>query len=176
MKNFFSDNSFDWVWRVCVAQIFNTALFFLSLVSLYLPETGSIRPYFIVMLIYYWTTHRPSLLPPVFIFFIGLVYDFALSFPIGFHSALFLLMQWVLHKQRLFFMGQTYLVSWIGFCLTCFIVLSIEWAFFSIYSQSYINLIPLFQSLVLTAFLFPLIAILFKQIQKILPVSNQALN
>ena len=164
----------DWVWRTAIAQVFFMALFLMNLVSISLPQTGEIRPYFLVMIIYYWAIYRPSILSPIFVFLLGFFYDLVLGFPLGMHGVLFLSIQWILNTQRLFFMGQTYLVVWIGFSLTCLAALFLEWSFFSILSQNLIEIGPLINSLLVTTFLFPLVALIFGLIHKILPLASKS--
>lgn len=170
MFDFVLFEKIDRLWRLCFAQSVVLFLSIINMISFYLPMTGEIRPYFILMAVYYWTIFRPTLLHPVILFFIGIIFDLVAGFPLGIHAVLFLLTQWVINTQRLFFMGQTYLVVWIGFALTCLSVLIIEWFFFSALAMHWINIKPVISSFIVTILLFPVITLLFISVQRLLPV------
>jgi rod shape-determining protein MreD len=167
MRDIFSEN-FDWLWRIALAQSFNIILFFLSLINFSLPLSGEVRPHFLIMMIYFWTIHRPTLMSPFFVFVLGLFYDLFLGYPVGFHSVVFLAVQWVLKTQRLFFMGQTYLVQWIGFFISCLACFMIEWLFFSLFSAKILGFSYVLGSLFMSTFLFPFISLVFIGLHRLL--------
>lgn len=173
MFDFFSQEKIDWFSRVLLAQVVIFFLFMLGLVSFSIPMSGEVRPFFILMALYYWAIYRPSLLHPFFVFIYGIIFDLILGFPLGIHAVLFLLVQWVIKSQRLFFMGQTYLVVWIGFSLTVLSVLSVEWIFFSALAGAWLNLTSILTGFVMTSLLFPLITLMFIVVHKILPVTQK---
>ncbi len=173
MVELFSPEKINWLWRVLIAQAIVFSLFMLGLISFSIPMSGEVRPFFILMALYYWAIYRPSLLHPVLVFFYGLVFDLVLGFPVGIHAVLFLLVQWVIKSQRLFFMGQTYLVVWIGFSLTVLSILSIEWFFFSALAGSWLSLKTITLTFLMTSLLFPLVTFFFIMAHKILPVTQK---
>ena len=164
----------DWFWRLFLAQSVIFILFVMSLISFSLPMSDENRPYFILMAIYYWAIYRPTLILPIFVFCMGLVFDLVVGFPLGLHSILFLLVQLVIRNQRLFFMGQTYLVVWMGFTLTCFLVLTSEWLFFSAKTGEWVTLKPIVSSFLLTLLSFPLVTLLFISVHRLLPVAPKS--
>lgn len=171
MPDFTSFEKFDWFWRLSVAQAIIFALFLAGLVSFSLPMADQIRPYFILIIIYHWAIYRPTLLHPIQVFGMGFVLDLILGLTLGLHSILFLLLQWIMSKQRLFLMGQTYLVVWIGFALTCLSFVVFEWLFFSALAGSWLSFGSLFSSCIATILLFPLVSLLFISVQRLLPVA-----
>lgn len=173
MFDFFSSENIDWFWRVSVAQIFIFFLLLLGLISFSIPMSGEIRPFFILMALYYWSIYRPSLLHPFVVFLYGFIFDIVLGFPLGLHSILFLVIQWVIKSQRLFFMGQTYLVVWIGFTVTTFSALLIEWIFFSVLSAGFVPYSAMINNLVITVFLFPLVSYFFILMHRFLPIAHK---
>src|SRR5688572_30014044 len=124
-----------WGARVLMAQMLTLLLFTLNLVSFSLPYAGEMRPFFLLMAIYYWAIYRPTLLPPVAAFTLGLLLDVLSDFPLGLNAILLLAVQLIVRRNRLFLMGQPYGMVWMGFGLTCITVAGAQWAFFALMSQ-----------------------------------------
>jgi rod shape-determining protein MreD len=136
----------------------------------------SVRPSFILMGIYFWSIYRPTLIPPLLLFVVGLIYDVLMGFPLALHSVLFIAAHWGIKNQRLFFLGQSYWVLWIGFSIICFSMLILEYLFFSILAQSFLNVGPLIGNVFLSSFLFPLLSFIFNKTNDLLPVSSNSIS
>lgn len=165
----FSYENIRWGARVGIAQIFLIFLLLLSLVSFSLPHTDAVKPLFILIPLYYWNIYRPSLVPIVYVFVLGLLVDFVLGFPVGLHAALFVILHLVLKSQRLFLMGQPYLMFWLGFAIVSTSLYALEWLFFTLRYLSFMPISDVFASNVITILLFPIIALILTFIQRILP-------
>lgn len=176
MSNDFS-SFLNWnsLWRSSLVQFCLILVMLLNLVSFPFPFSGEIRPYFILMVIYYWSIFRPSFLLPFFVFVIGVLYDLILGFPVGLHSFFFVLAQFLVTRQRLFLMGQPFVMMWLGFLFLSSLFILLEWLFFSVYLLKIVPVIPLVGSVVLTVAVFPLISFLFSSVSKILlPVPHSS--
>jgi len=170
MRNaFFTSENIDWLWRVLLAQGFIALMILFSLVSFSLPYSDSIRPFFILMPIYYWSIYRPSIMPIIILFSIGLIIDFVSGFPIGLHAALFVIVNLVVKQQRLFLMGQPYPMFWMGFAIIALSVFAAQWLFFSVINLRLIDITDTIASAFITILFFPFIAMIMAFIQKILP-------
>lgn len=174
MLELFSSEKIDWFWRVALAHSVIFFLFMLGLISFSIPMSGAVRPFFILMAIYYWAINRPTLIHPFFVFIYGIIFDSVLGFPIGIHSLLFLTVQWVIKRQRSFFLGQTYLVVWMGFAMTSLSVVLIEWLFFSVIAETWLNIKPMFFSFLITVLSFPIGTLIFIAVHRILPVKQKS--
>jgi len=119
-----------------------------------------IWPYFIVMILFLWGVYNPSLFNPIYIFCIGLVYDILFDLTLGFHSFIFLVIYFVVSRQRIFLMGQNYLVVFSLFVLIAFLTYFSEWIFFSLLENNFQNYILLFYNFLATVFLFPVFNLL----------------
>ena len=170
------DFTFNLFGRYCLVYGFFALLVFISLISFSIPLTESVRPYFITMVVYFWAIHRPTLIPPLVIFIVGIIYDLLMGFPLALHSVLFIVAYWIIKNQRLFFLGQSYLAIWIGFFITCFSLLVIEYFFFSALAQSFLNIKPLIGSLLLSVFIFPLLSFVFTKINGLLPYDHNVIT
>ncbi len=173
MTDFFN-NRLDWLWRVSLAQFTTLFLFMLNLSSFSFPMSGPIRPYFTLMFLFYWSVYRPTLISPVFVFFLGVVFDLVIGYPLGLHSILFIVFQWVISDQRLYFLGQSFFLVWIGFCLSVFCIYALEWIFFSAYKTMLIEIDTLLQGYLFTIFIFPLTSLVFALVHRFLPSENKA--
>lgn len=170
MRNvLFTPENLDWLWRIGIAQGFIALMLLFSLVSFSLPYTDSIRPFFILMPLYYWSVFRPSLVPAVILFALGLIVDFVSGFPIGLHAALFVIVNLTVKKQRLFLMGQPYPMFWMGFSVVATFVYTVQWLFFSLINLKLIGITDIIASNLITIFFFPFIAMIMAFIHKILP-------
>lgn len=167
---FISSENLDWLWRISIAQFFILFLLLLSIVSYSFPHTDSVRPFFILMPLYYWSIYRPSLVIPLFCFLIGLWVDIVSGFPIGLHAALFLLVNIIIKSQRLFLMGQPYPMFWLGFVIVSTSVYVSQWLFFALIYMSIPPLIDTIASNIITILLFPFVAVILTFIQRILPL------
>lgn len=165
----FSYENIRWGVRAGIAQAFTVFLLLLSLVSFSIPHTDTIKPLLILVPFYYWTIYRPSLLPLFYVFIMGLLVDFVLGFPVGLHAILFIVIRIIIKSQRLFLMGQPYLMFWLGFAIVSTSLYALEWAFFSMRYLSFMPLSGVFSSNVVTILFFPFIALILTFIQKILP-------
>ena len=168
-SSLFTTETIGWFLRVCFAQIFTGLMLLLSLVSYSLPYTDSIRPFFILMPIYYWSIYRPSLVSPLICFLLGIILDLISGFPIGLHAVFFVLVHIIVKSQRLYMMGQPYAMFWMGFAIVCTSTYFAQWVFFSILNQDLINIRDIFVSNIISILFFPVIALVLAFIQKILP-------
>ncbi len=170
MRNaFFTSENLDWIWRLGIAQGFVGLMLLLSLVSFSIPYSDSIRPFFVLMPLYYWSIYRPSLIPVIILFALGLIVDFVSGFPIGLHAALFVILHLIVKRQRLFLMGQPYPMFWMGFAIVTTFVFVAQWLFFSLVNFQLMALNEIIASNFTTILFFPFIAMIMAFIQKILP-------
>lgn len=174
MSEFFSSQNVSWIARLVLAQAVIFFLFLLGLINYSFPIAELPRPYFIVICIYFWMIYRPSLLSPAYIFILGLLFDFILNFPVGIHAVIFIVLQWVIRDQRLFFLGQPYMMVWMGFAFSCFGVFMLEWLSLSLISLNLFNFYDVLLGTLITVLIFPLVTLLFNVIYRILPSVSQS--
>ena len=174
MYDNFSVEHWDRLWRLAIAQMVILIMFAFNVMTLSIPMLDVIRPAFFLMGLFYWAIYRPALLSVLWVLLLGIVYDVLMGFPIGLHSLLFLLIQYVIKTQRLFFMGQSFITIWFGFVLALALLLFSEWVIFSLLQGVMVNIKETAWSLLLSVFLFPFISMLLFLIHKMLPVTNDA--
>lgn len=173
MSEFFSSQNISWFRSLSLAQIVIFILFLLGLISYSISYSDAVRPYFIVICIYFWSIYRPTLLSPAYVFVLGLLFDFILGYPVGLHAMLFVVVQWIIRDQRLFFLGQPYVIVWMGFAFTCFAAMLSEWLFFTALNENVFDFSVVLYGTLVSTLIFPIITLLFNMIYRILPPMSQ---
>jgi len=120
------------------------------------------------MAVYQWAVYRPNLMPPLAVFFIGLIYDILSGTPLGVNAFVFLAVYGVVIYQQRFFTGKSFGVVWLGFGIVALGASILSWAMVSILSASLVEpRAAIFQYLLNFGF-FPLLAWLFLRWQNTL--------
>lgn len=170
MSDFSLAKRFDWIWRFLLAHTVTATMFLLGLVSYSMPFAGQIKPYFLLMPVYFWSIYRPAVMPPVLILIIGVLFDLVSGQPyIGLSAFILLLVQWIIKDQRLFLMAQPFIVIWLGFSLTCLAAAVLEWAIFSLLSFKIVHVLPAFAEAGISILVFPALAWVMSMLNRFLP-------
>lgn len=122
---------------------------------------GQIRPSFMLMAVYYWAIMRPSTLPPVATFLVGIAFDLVADMPLGLNAMTLVLAQWVTSSQRKVLLGQSFIVIWMGLGIVAVGAGLFQWILKSLFDFHFDvgSLRPMLVSVVLTAAVFPLIVL-----------------
>jgi rod shape-determining protein MreD len=149
-------------------------LFMLSLINLPLPFSGTIRPYLVLMAIYYWSIYRPTLVPPLLCFGVGILTDVVSGTPLGLNAFIMLSVHWVVKDQRRFLMGQPYTTIWAVFGLTAIACSAWQWALLGLPHAQWFSPVPGIIAILTSVFIFPFVTILLNIVHRILPVARNA--
>jgi len=168
MKNAFSSENINWLWRAAIIQFFILFLFIVSLTNLSHLLGFKSGPYLFLICVFYWSIYRPSMIPLIVSFLLGVIQDLVYEYPVGLHAILYTSFSVALRHQRIFLMGQTYLILWLFFALCCLVYGFLEWSFFSIRYWDFFDLGPLISSVLITIFLYPLMNWLFILLHRML--------
>ncbi len=155
--------------RLSVAHGLTFALFLLTLCSFSIPHTGQVRPFFLLMAIYYWSVFRPTLVPPSAAFGMGLLVDFLSGLPGGLTAGLLVAVQWIVRGQRRYLMGQSYVVLWTGFAMVAFGTAAAQWAVFGLLRLSWPPVEPILAGAGLSVLLFPPVVVVLQRVHRLLP-------
>jgi rod shape-determining protein MreD len=159
--------------RLMVPQLLLCALFLLNLMSLPLPYVGAIKPMLVMMAVYYWAINRPTLVPPVLCFVMGLLMDILSGMPPGLNAFLLVAVQWLVRDQRRFLMGQPFITLWALFGLVALGAALLQWMLFGIV-QGWAPLLPVATTVGLSLFLFPFVTLLLVGSHRLLPAPARA--
>lgn len=166
MISLLSIENLDWLWRAGLIQATTFIFVFFSFINFSIII--DVKPIFLLIVIFYWSVYRPTILPPVLIFIIGLVQDLIYEYPLGLHSILYLCVYFLITRQRIYLMGQSYLNLWFFFSLTILSFVSIEWLFFSVRYFQIFGGTSLFFSALITIFLYPIVSLLLIFLNRLL--------
>ena len=81
-------------------------LVILSTIPFYIPGYGPVAANLVLMAVFYWSIHRPDLLSPVSVFFIGLLQDILVGMPPGMNAIVLLLVRTIAVSQSRVFRGR----------------------------------------------------------------------
>ena len=165
----------NWTLRLVLAQIVVVLVLALSLVSFSIPLTGEVRPHLLLAAVFYWAVYRPTLMPPWYVFVLGLLMDTLSGLPLGLNALILVAVHWIVRMQRVYLMGQSFLGLWIGFAVTCFLSASAQWSLYALVSRALVPAGPTLASAGVTILVFPLISLLFIAVHRILPVASKPL-
>jgi rod shape-determining protein MreD len=107
--------------------------------------------------IYYWTIHRPELVPPVLIFALGLLHDFAAAGPVGVWPVVYLIAYVVTLSQRGELEGLSMRFAALAFTGVALVGLLCGWFAYSIYMGGFVSVLPMVFQALTTALLFPIL-------------------
>jgi len=153
------------------------ALFMLNVTALPLPSAmGGLKPQLVLMFVYYWAIYRPTLVPPVLCFALGLLMDILAGLPLGMNALILLVVQWLVKDQRRFLMGQPYITIWAVFGLIAGLAASVQWALYGMARLHWAELMPLALGVTASLFLFPFVTMLLIAVHRVLPVATRGYN
>lgn len=159
---------------MAAAQALTFFLFILNIVSFSLPFMGQMHPFFLLMAVYYWAVYRPTLMPPWIVFAYSVVLDVLSGLPPGTNAFVLIAVQWVVKDQRLFLMGQPFVMVWIGFAITAAVTSFLQWAIIALFQGETIPIGEAMASTGLSILLFPIVTLLLLLAHRMLPVFGGA--
>jgi rod shape-determining protein MreD len=172
MSQFAVYNFLNWALRLSLAQGVIFLFLILSVVSLSLPHAGDLKPFFLLIAVYYWGIYRPTVMPIPYTFVLGLLLDFLGELHPGTMGLILVLLQIIVRRSRVFLMGQPYIMVWLGFAVLCILYSILLWVILSLSNFSIFPLSTLFQVLIaagLTILIFPIGSLLLQSIHRLLP-------
>lgn len=159
--------------RLALSQTVLLLLVFLNLMTLPPPFESEVRPFLVLMAVYYWAIYRPTLVPPALCFVIGLFMDILSGLPMGLNALCYVAVQWVVRDQRRFLMGQPYTMIWAGFGMVTVMTALLQWGFFSLIHVDASPVLPVAASVLLSLILFPPVSLLLVWVHRQLPVASR---
>ena len=169
----------NWGLRLLLAQTVIGLFLLLNVVSFSMPHAGDLKPFFLLMAVYYWAIYRPTVMPSGYTFALGLIVDLLADLPIGMTALILLGLQILVRRSRLFLMGQPYMMVWLGFAITAVAYAAGVWFIITLAGFSFPPKSAVYQSLIATGFsilLFPLASLILQAVHRMLPVSSSPLR
>jgi rod shape-determining protein MreD len=126
-----------------------------SAVPLPLPAYAAVAPSFLAMGIYFWTLHRPDLMPAVAVFVLGILQDLLSGAPVGASAIALLALRYAVTAQRRILVGGSFLAVWAGFVVNAAGVAFLSWLLHSFAYATLLNPQPALFQYLLTVGLYP---------------------
>ena len=142
---------------------------FLSVIAVPFPYVGEIMPPLPLIIVYWWVLYRSDLFGAGSAFVVGMFFDLVHFIPLGLSALLFVGMQQMIVQQRRFFMGQTFLMIWAGFSVTCVMVMALQWLLLCIIRWYALPVLPVVMQILFAVGLFPLMCLGLMRLQRLLP-------
>ncbi|MEH6477753.1 MAG: rod shape-determining protein MreD [Sneathiella sp.] len=140
-------------------------LVLLSVVPLRINGFAIVTPSLLTISVFYWSLHRPYLMPAPLVFALGLLFDILTGAPMGLSSLMLLIVHGIASSQRQVFVGKAFLLTWWGYLLVGTGIAILSWCFASLLSLTLIPVLPLLIQLLLTILVFPILAWVFGIVQ-----------
>lgn len=103
--------------RMLLPGLLALVLILVGMVPIRLADLTPISPWLLLILVYFWTVHRPDLLPVWGIFALGLLSDLLSGGPVGPGTFTLLLIYAVVRAQRRYILPHSFVVQWIVFAV-----------------------------------------------------------
>lgn len=159
----------DFLVRIGLAYGLMVVLLVLNVVALPHPFTGFVQIPIVLLIIYYWSIYRPTLLPAFLVFLAGLFLDIMGGGPLGVNALIFFAVHRIVTDQRSFLLGQSFLMIWLGFGIVNSGVVLLRWLVFGVFQLNWNPVAENFPSISIGLISFPFIAALLHLSHRILP-------
>lgn len=143
--------------RATIPAVMGIIAILFSAVPMKFPISGAVSPSFALMIVYFWSIHRPDLLPLWLCFILGIYLDFVSGVYIGVNALILVLCRWIMISQRRY-LGTGFAVLWVGFCFVAFGQAGITWLLRSLLEFKIFSIQPVLYRSIVSIFLFPVVA------------------
>jgi rod shape-determining protein MreD len=141
-------------------------LVIVSVVPMQIPGFARVVPLLALIAVYHWTIFRPDLMPVYAVFLIGLMQDLLSGGPLGVNALVFLTVYGVVLWQRRFFVGKSFMITWLGFAIVGAGAAVQSWVLVSAYNVSLVDPRAMVHQYGLTLGFFPILAFGFLRWQQ----------
>ena len=151
----------DMLGRRAVPFVLSLLLIVLSVLPWPLPGATTIAPMPLVGAVYYWTVHRPELMPPAMAFLLGVAQDALSGGPLGLTALLLVFAHFLLADQSRHVTRGPFVLDLIGFAVTAAAFIAVSWLCMSAYYARLVSPNPLILQFLLGLCLYPILNWLF---------------
>ena len=125
-------------------------------------------PHMALIVVYYWSIHRPDFLPIALVAAIGFFLDMLSGGPPGLNMLVLLIAQIVLSNQQVLFVRQSFAVGWLGFVPITALAMLLSWIIASLYYGDLLSAMPVIAQGLVTLAAYPLFGWIFGWIDKMI--------
>ncbi|MGB0683975.1 MAG: rod shape-determining protein MreD [Magnetovibrionaceae bacterium] len=138
----------------------------LNIVPLGVPALDAVTPLLSLMAVYHWAIYRPSLMPVVAVFIIGLLQDILAGPHLGVNALVFSMVYWAILAQEKFFIGKSFAIVWLGFGIVAGGAFALSWLLNSLLTLHILQFEPVVFQYLMTLACFPILSWLFLRWQQ----------
>lgn len=160
--------------RLCIPHFLTLAFVLLNVAAMSLPFSQMMKPDFVLVAVFYWAIFRPTLMPPVVTFGLGILVDVLAGVPAGFHALTYVTVHWIIRGQRRFLMGQPYLTVWLGYVFVCAAVSLLQWGVMAVLHLEIPAVLPMVLKTFTGIFVFPPLVLVLLLVHRLLPETKKA--
>lgn len=115
-------------------------LVLVALMHVPVPGFAELAPMLPMMAVYYWSLHRPELLPFWAIFVIGLAIDMLTGGTLGFNALMLLLVSAFMRPQRRYLFERGFVTHWIVFMVVVSVFELLRWVVMAAIVHKFLSL------------------------------------
>ncbi|MBL6945757.1 MAG: rod shape-determining protein MreD [Rhodospirillales bacterium] len=138
----------------------------INVIPMQIPGFARVAPVLALISIHHWAIYRPDLMPTYAVFVIGFLQDLLSGVPLGVHVVVFLSVYGVVVWQRQFFVGKSFMITWLGFAFVSAGAAVQSWVLISVFHETLVDPRALVHQYVLTLGFFPILAWMFLRWQQ----------
>lgn len=159
----------DLIARQITPTLLTVLLIMAGMIPWRLPGLAPVVPWLALIAVYYWSVHRPELMPAAAVFAVGVFQDLAAGTALGIGVLILLLVHAAVISQRRFFMSRSFLVIWFGFAIIALGACVLSWLFNALLAGALVDPRPVAFQFLTTIAAYPPLAWLFAQVQRAMP-------
>jgi rod shape-determining protein MreD len=150
------------------------ALMFLVEVPFGIVDQAMLLPAVTVASVYFWSLFRPAAMPPPLVFVIGLLLDLLGYLPLGVGVLTLLVTHGLVERWRPVLVRQSFRLVWLVFAAFGVGAAALSWTVTALLSFLLLPLGPVLFQALLTAALYPALAVLFLRAHRTIADPEQA--
>lgn len=138
----------------------------LGMVPLQIPNVAPVIPAWALIAVYFWSVHRPELMPLWAVFLIGLFQDLLSGGQLGVGILALIMVHQIIASQRRSFSRATFGGLWLIFALVAAGAIYVMWLLNSVLYTTLLPIRPVLFQYLTTLAVYPFLAWLFTQVQR----------
>lgn len=142
-------------------------LVLLGLVPLRIADLSPIAPALALIGVFFWSVHRPDLMPVWAVFLVGFFQDLLTGSVMGPGIIALLIAHALVVWQHRFFLAASFAVTWVAFMLVGAAALAAAWVLNCVALLTYVEPAPLFFQYLITMAVYPCLAWAFLRGQRL---------
>lgn len=156
----------DIAWRAALPVGLTVLLLFMALLSWHMPRLGTIASALVLISVFFWTLHQPSLMSMWGVLSIGLLHDLMTLSPFGVGLLVLLVVHGVALWQRKALIGMPFLLIWGLFGVVAAGATVLTWALVSFQQEALVDPNQAFNLFLLEFVCYPPLAYVFAWIER----------